>query len=243
MHQKISPCLDRWLATPAAHMLVEQESRQLAALLPRLVGYRLLQIGHWGYATSLLDAGGMLCRWVLTSAAGPGSHIVSDGENLPIASRCLDAVILPHSLELSANPHRLLREVERVLRDRGQLVLLGFNPLAPWVLWQSLGRRHARYPGSRLYPLRRVGDWLDLLDFEVVRSQRYSVGFPWLPREGIDLARAGWWRLPALAAPAYLVVARKRVVPATPVRLARRERAMASGMPEASARSAARRAA
>ncbi len=40
--------------------------------------------------------------------------------------------MLPHVLEFAAEPHRILREVERVLVPEGQVVIAGFNPLSLW---------------------------------------------------------------------------------------------------------------
>lgn len=205
--------------------------------MPHLVGYRLLQVGHWGFASRHIEEGQMLCRWTASRPSEPDGDFQFDGQRLPVASRSLDAVILPHALELCPSPHRLLREVDRVLRDRGRVIVFGFSPVAPWSLGQRL--RPQGYPATAsLYRLGRVCDWLDLLDFEVVRVIRYGVGFPYLPPDGVELDRPGWWRLPALLAQAYVVMAHKRVVPVTPLRLPRRRRVsvLPAGMPEPTSR-------
>ncbi len=41
---------------------------------------------------------------------------------LPFAAASLDLVVLPHTLEFSADPHAVLREVERVLVPEGRVV-------------------------------------------------------------------------------------------------------------------------
>lgn len=164
-----------------------------------------------------------------------------DGRTLPLASGSLDAVVMPHSLELMPDPHRLLREVNRVLSDRGQVLLLGFNPYGPWSLGQRLRLRGSGYPAAdRLIALGRVRDWLQLLDFEVTEMRRFGPGFPWLPRSGVSLpATAAYWLISGLA-PAYLVTARKRVVPIRPIPnrwRVRRPALVGRGMPEPTARS------
>lgn len=204
-----------WPLPRRVRLLQQLETRQLCRLVPHLVGYRLLQVGLWGDG-DYRHVDPRLYHWVASLPGESGGDLRFDGVALPIASRSLDAVVLPHSLERCPAPHRLLREVERVLRESGQVVILGFNPYAPWTLAQRLTPRHSCV--RRCFGTRRVRDWLDLLDFEVVAMRRYGLGFPWLPADGVDPARRGAWALPALLSQAWLMVARKRALPMTPLR-------------------------
>jgi len=214
-------------------LLVQRERHQLLATLPHLFGVRLIQVGEWDFDRDLLDHSAALCQWVLGPRGCRDADVVFDGESLPLLSKSVDAVILPHSLEVSASPRRLLREADRVLCDHGHLVILGFNPFNPWTFRQRLMSRRIGTGRLRFYALGHVGDWLDLLDFEVVKRVRYGVGFPYLPADGVDVANGGWWRLPSVLGQAYLIVARKRVVPLTLQRAPMRRRVpVVSGMPE-----------
>lgn len=245
--------MESWLATPTGRLLLARERLQMRKVLPRFYGYRLLQIGAWEFDGDVLEASATLCQWVLganvttpsknnsdTSAAA-GTHSIDvffNGESLPIKSRSVDAVILPHSLELGTTSHQLLREVDRILCDHGHLAILGFNPYSPWALRQLLTRGFKHEPRTRrYYSLGRVCDWLDLLDYELLSASRFGVGFPYLPAEGVDVANAGWWRIPGAAAQAYAVVARKRVIARTHQRgQAHRQTLPAKGMPEPTTR-------
>lgn len=186
-------------------------------MLALLTGFRLLQVGAWGFDPELLQHAGTLCQWRLARWPCRDSDVGFDGANLPVASASIDALLLAHSLELTPQPHRLLRECERVLSDRGQLVLLGFNPLSMWGLAQRLpGRSQGRFVRSaQLYAAGRVCDWLRLLGLEPERLVRYGVGFPSFGHSMTVSPRAGGNRPVSLAwmAQAYLVFARKRVVP------------------------------
>lgn len=228
--------IERWLASPRGRLLIHRQRRRLREILPHLFGYRLLQVGDWSIDRELLESGATLCNWVLGRPGTAGADAIVDGESLPVCSSCVDAVILPHSLELASSPHRLLREVDRILCDHGHVVILGFNPYAPRLLWSRLAPRGPAGDGRRrrCYPLGRIRDWLTLLDFDVVGMTRLGVGFPYLPDAGVDAEGAGWRRLPAMLSQTYVVVARKRVVPLTPLRPAwRRRRApVPAGMPE-----------
>ena len=94
-------------------------------------------------------------------------------------SDCIDAALLPHTLEFAPDPYAILREADRVLVGEGQLLLLGFRP---WSLW---GMR-ARWSRARLSAghapravERLVREWLVLLGYEVVAEQRYLYLGPW----------------------------------------------------------------
>ena len=143
---------------------------------------------------------------------------------LPFAAASLDLLVLPHTLELSIDPHAALREVERVLVPEGRVVISGLTPTSLWGLRQLRARmvqRLGRGKGNLYLPdvgefigYRRLRDWLRLLSFEV-ESARFGCYRPavrstqWLDRFGfMDPWGERWW--PILGA-AYFLVAVKRV--------------------------------
>ena len=134
-----------WLETPRARLFLQYEQRLLRELLPRLTGYRCVQVGRWGIDRALLDHAGTLRQWRLAWSAGTDADALFDGQHLPLASGSVDALVLAHSLEQVAAPHALLRECARVVSARGQLIVLVFNPWSLWALWQGMpGRRAPR---------------------------------------------------------------------------------------------------
>lgn len=235
--------MQAWLDTPRGRLLLERQATQMREVLPHLCGYRMLQIGDWNFGADILQNSATLCQWTLGQDPDGGADILFDGESLPISSRCIDAVILPHSLETAVAPHPLLREVDRVLCDHGHVVILGFNPFSPWAIARTCRRWLKRQPRTRrLYPMGRVCDWLELLDYELVSGHRFGVGFPYLPADGVDIGNAGWWRLPGIVGQAYAVIARKRVMAKIKQRPERRPARMsAAGMPEPTACSGQKR--
>ena len=202
--------LELWLRSPRGRKLLALEERELRRVLPDLFGRHVLQIGNWG--RGLLDSSEMLHRAVIGTLPDSGAAALTEPERLPFQEKSVDAVLLPHSLEFARSPYAVLREVNRILSDRGRLVILGFSPWSPWAWRQWFGLRYRAFPaGARFLSLGRVSDWLELLDFEICEARRYGVGFPWtrpFSDEAGGLARAfrGW-------SEAYLVVAKKRVIP------------------------------
>lgn len=193
-----------------------------------IFGYHGLQLGM-----PLLDglrANRMPHRWQATDQlaiaapqAGPLPHLLTHAAALPFPDNSLDLLLLPHSLELSHDPHAALREVARVLVPEGRVVISGLNAASLWGLRQRRAHLYQRWLGCGELYLPDVGefigywrlrDWLRLLDFEVEASHfgcyRPAVRTePWLERFGW-LERLGARCWPILGA-AYFVVAVKRV--------------------------------
>ncbi|MGQ3057161.1 MAG: class I SAM-dependent methyltransferase [Nevskia sp.] len=207
--------LNAWLASPRGKRLLAIEESELARVLPNLFRH-CLQIGNWG-GQRLLASADMLHRAVIGSFvdSGGGTQAVIHPESLPILDNSVDAVLLPHTLEFSPAPHNLLREVDRVLTDRGRLMIIGFNPWSLWGLRRLLGLGHRAFPrGARFHGTGRIGDWLELLDFEVTELRRFGVGFPWsAPSTAGEPFSLGSLVKPWMEG--YLLVARKRVIPMT----------------------------
>lgn len=193
------------------------ERRELERVLPDIFGRFLLQVGSWGRDGELIRKSETLHHAVIGSVVDCGDQAQIEVERLPIAAKTVDAVVLPHSLEYSRTPHNILREVNRILTDRGRLFVLGFNPWGLWGLRERLGLGHASFPeGAHFYGAGRICDWLELLDLEVSEVRRFGVGFPWT-RARSD---GDGWTPGSLLRPlteAYMVCARKRVLPLNPV--------------------------
>jgi SAM-dependent methyltransferase len=134
---------------------------------------------------------------------------------LPIASQSIDVVALPHVLEFSDNPHQILREVDRILRPEGHVLISGFNPFSLWGLRRIFSRGGAEYPWQGHYlAVGRLRDWLKLLGLET-QGGAFGCYVPpvlseqWLQRWDF-MARAGdrWWPYTGAV---YVVSAVKRV--------------------------------
>lgn len=135
-------------------------------------------------------------------------------DELPFECGSLDLVMLPHVLEFNAHPHQILREVERVLRPEGNIIISGFNPRSLWGVRRMLGKRTG-YPWSGDFiALSRLKDWLALLGFEVVAGRFACYAPPlanpkWLKRFNfMEPAGDRWW---AVCGGVYYLQAIKRV--------------------------------
>src|SRR5690606_30626981 len=218
---------------PLGHALLAAESELLGEALEDVFGWEMLQVGAWGVSRELL-AGSRTRRQTILDPTGTsaGADITARPSQLPISSDCIDAVLLPHTLEFAADPYAIVREADRVLVGEGQLIVLGFRP---WSLWglRSMASRTGFPPGMRrLLSERRVRDWLVLLGYEMVATRRYLFCSPWAsgpsPEDSGSHSSSGRILRRGLVNPmpagAYLLKARKRIYTLTPIRPRFRER-------------------
>lgn len=234
--QKVIIALGPWLETAAGRYVLEWEQSRLDALTTDIFGFNAMQIGL--PQINALHANRMPHKWqvdvrvganagIADAAADTGTSavarspmpvsVVLDYAELPFASQSLDLVVLPHVLEFAAEPHQVLREVERVLIPEGQLIVSGFNPASLWGARQLAGRLAGGHflprDGEFISP-RRMKDWLKLLNMEVDRGHFGCYAPPcttekWLQRYAfMEEGGKRWW--PYLGA-VYMMHAIKRV--------------------------------
>jgi SAM-dependent methyltransferase len=210
----------RWLDSPPGRYVLDWEQTQLDAAVADVFGYHALQCGE--PALDALRANRMPHRFraLLPSDALPPDRPavrVEHFEELPFENQSLDLVVLPHVLEFAHDPHQVLREVDRVLRPEGRLIVTGFNPVSLWGARQLVLRgpippflpREGHFLG-----VPRLRDWCKLLSFDMERA-RFGCWRPpcrtqlWLDRTRF-MERAGdrWW---PICGAVYLLSAVKRV--------------------------------
>ncbi|MCX8098499.1 MAG: class I SAM-dependent methyltransferase [Casimicrobiaceae bacterium] len=139
-----------------------------------MFGLYALQVGRAG--GSVLAASRIRSQWVVDLE--PDVDVVAQCDRLPFAENQFDLIALPHTLEADPWPHEVLREVHRVLRPEGQLLLTGFNPLSLFGLRRHLGRRDCTPWTHNFISLPRAKDWLTLLGFDLAIVSLTCFGLP-----------------------------------------------------------------
>lgn len=213
---------DAWIASPAGQYVMAWEQAQFDHAVADLFGFHALQCGL--PQLDALRANRMPNRVLARLPDAPpqpdpeiAGVVIQHYEELPFAAQSLDLVVLAHVLEFAIDPHQVLREVDRVLRPEGRVIVTGFNPVSLWGGRQILLRgllspflpREGQFIG-----LPRLRDWFKLLGFEMDRG-RYGCYRPpcrtqgWLDRTAF-LEKAGdrWW---PICGALYGVAAVKRV--------------------------------
>ncbi len=236
-----------WFARPLGQLIIEHERQLLERLLPNLFGYHFMQLGTL-FGESILESTRIGHRFVV-QLEGEGripadcADLLCPSDSLPMGPDTMDVVVMPHVLEYSPNPHKLLREVERVMIGEGHLVIIGFNPWSLCGLWRLVLAWRADPPwGGHFFSYSRIKDWFSLLDLEVIRIERFFYRPPLSSMR--MLARLSFleklgnycW---SVFGGIYIIVVRKRVMPLTPVKLIwhKRRRMIESGVAEPTIRS------
>ncbi|GAA4329008.1 methyltransferase domain-containing protein [Pigmentiphaga soli] len=197
--------LARWLATDPGRYALAWEQEQLDLQVGDVFGFYAMQVGLPeidGLRANRIAFKGLVAEGLPAPAQRPRwtALAVARAEDLPFDAQSLDLLVLPHTLECSRDPHRVLREAERVLMPEGRLVITGFNP---WSLWGAPPLLHWRTPflprGLRALSQARLRDWLELLSFDVGAS-RAGAYVPacrsetWLRRWAfLEHAGERWW--------------------------------------------------
>ena len=214
MSEKSIIALDRWLQSPAGAYVRAWEQACLDELTVDIFGFNAVQIGV--PQIDALAANHMPNKWQAATRTSTADELVHAATGKQIAVG-LDLVVLPHVLEFAAEPHQVLREVERVLIPEGQVIICGFNPASLWGVRQGMGRiTSSDYlpAAGEFISMPRLKDWLKLLNLGVTRSHFGCYAPPfrtaqWLNRFAfVEGAGRRWW--PYLGA-VYMVHAIKRV--------------------------------
>jgi SAM-dependent methyltransferase len=169
--------LESWYTGANSQYLLEETRAAMQDQLDTSFGYHILQLGVSG-GRPLCQGSPINHRLYCAGQLAGGVGLVAEPDELPLDSDSVDAIIAHHCLEFAANPHQVLREIQRVLTPQGQLLVVGFNPYSLLgcktrlraVLRDPLWSRH--HPVSE----HRLTDWLHLLGCEVLDTRRlYSL--------------------------------------------------------------------
>jgi SAM-dependent methyltransferase len=214
-----------WFEGPLGARVLREEAALAPLVLDDVFGFELLQVGAWGPARHLLDGARTQHTTLVAPEMSPGVTLCAPLDSLPLRSDSIDAIFLPHTLELVEDPYAVLREAERVLCAEGCLMICGFNPFSGW----GIRRAFAQYVGRPVFPPqtqrmlseRRLRDWVALLGLDVDDVYGYLGSLPTKGQRSraIDPPPRRPWM-----AGAYLLKARKRVKTLTFVRPRRRVR-------------------
>ncbi|MFD2180332.1 methyltransferase domain-containing protein [Veronia pacifica] len=185
--------------------------------LPKFFGYHLLKLG--GLSCELASGHCNIQHQICIDKINPLRTLEANGYELPFVDKAFDVCVLANQLDYTDDPHRLLREIDRVMIDDGYVIITGVNPCSVMGVGRVLPWRKGHLPWSgRMFTPLRVKDWLGVLNYEVVELSCFGL----LPTtkdrmSGIWLETSFSGLLPAIGS-LYFIVARKRTYPLKPIK-------------------------
>lgn len=213
--------LEYWWRQPLGRALLDTQQQRLEPFLAKTFGYHFLQLGVSPYVslTHLTQINHSMVwspKWLKDAGE---SLLVSDASTLPLPDDSVDVVLLHHLLDFVDNPHLVLREAARITQHKGHLIIVGFNPLSTWGVCRYLHWRKPVPWSARFIGLKRLNDWLTLLDYRIEDVETVMLRPPikssrWLKRTSWLESSRGGGRFGA----SYIVWAKKQVGCATPIR-------------------------
>lgn len=209
-----------WQDLPNGELIVANINQALAPWWPKFFGYHLLKIGALSGEVEIKESP-IKHQFVLSDQPSK-ADIVAEIDDLPLLEHSIDVCVLAHALEFSLDPHHVVREANRVLIPNGYLVITGFNPFSLVGLNQFIPYRRTQTPwNERFFSPMRVKDWLHLMGFEIQLDQRFlHSSLSGQFTQGV--IGVFWRRLAQRYFPSfgsvYVIVAKKRVLPLTPIK-------------------------
>ena len=208
-----------WYQTPRGKLIKELEADYIQRAITVSCKQTILQIGGLGWENKFIDCSLYKYYTVLDAkclGCNEARKIQAKSYRLPLKSDSVDMIIVPHLLEFDAYRFQTMREIERVLKPEGILLVLNFNPWSLWVrylyLWDIQWADSWR---GHFITRSRLSDWLKLLNFEVTMTSDFYVHSV-VSRQGKFIPN-----MRSLSAIAYAVKAIKRrynLIPLTPVK-------------------------
>ncbi len=209
-----------WQSLPNGEVIVDEINQVLAPWWPKFFGYHLLKIGALsGYIESSSCTIKHQMNLVERKRLG---DIIADVDDLPFLEHSIDVCLLSHALEFSLDPHHVVREANRVLIPNGYLVITGFNPFSLAGLNKFIPYRKNNTPwNERFFSAMRVKDWLHLMGYEILVDEKVlHTSLSGKLSQG-KIAKT-WQKIASDFLPSfgsvYILVAKKRVHPLTPIK-------------------------
>ncbi|MGL5496084.1 MAG: methyltransferase domain-containing protein, partial [Aeromonas sobria] len=101
-----------WSALPMGDWVAAEIQDRLDNWCPNLFGYHLLKIG--ALSAELSCKRSSIRHQIGVAPGGRLLDMYGDPLDLPVRTGSVDACLLAHCLDFSADPHQVLREAERV---------------------------------------------------------------------------------------------------------------------------------
>jgi SAM-dependent methyltransferase len=225
--------LATWFESPLGKIQLQKEAELILQGVRRFHGDSMLWLGPIPMPSVQLDRcmvrhrvfGSLEARKHWPVEAGSNTSTFQGAvEALPFVPSSLDAVVLHHALDCCSDPRSAMREVCKVLRPGGRVLVCGFNPLSLWGLRRLAARfRRDEFSDLRFVSPVRLLDWMAVLGIEADEGVQYLLFRPPFMMGNYDARmwqrfRAALQRARLPVGGVYYVLGRKSAAGVTPLR-------------------------
>lgn len=217
-----------WQNLPNGELILSAIDDILKPWWHKFFGYHLLKVGDLSHEISSKESPikNQVSCCFNNDLSGDKTHgnadIIGELDDLPILDHSVDVCLLSHTLEFSLDPHHVIREANRAIIPNGYLIITGFNPISLAGINRVVPYRRKKSPwNEHFFSPMRVKDWLHLMGYEILTDERCL--HTSLSGKVSDHGLANMWRnfasdyLTSLGS-VYVIIAKKRVLPLTPIK-------------------------
>lgn len=194
--------------------------KALGPITERIFGYYLVKMGSLSSQVNLPKCQ-VRHQYAIAPHANKNNHLCGESAKLPFQNNSVDAFVLLGELDFAQDPHQIVREIDRSITSDGRVIIAGFNPfsLAGVMKYLPINRKNILHQG-RFFTSARIKDWLQLLDFEIVQHENLLYSSLFMRNSfGSDsrIQKLCKRYLPWFSS-MYIIVARKREIPLSPIK-------------------------
>lgn len=232
----------QWFESCLGNLMLAAEQLELNQLLPTVFGYHLVQLGgipRYQYQNCIIRDHIFITE--KPEAGFEGSVIQASLMELPLQEESVDLFVIPHVLEFSETPLKIINEVYNILIPGGKVIILGFNPSSLMGIAKFLRIKAHDFPWSnRFHSVSRIKNWLQNSGLNTLDHKSFCFVPPfsnpkWLTKfnflETVGPLIWPFW------GDIYILIAKKEAIPVNPLKVKkyRKKITVPSGYPEPSA--------
>lgn len=212
--------LVEWYQEKIGQIIFSLEKEHLQKLTPTLLGNYFLQYGMIKQEWYTLHKSTKTIYLTQEKKQAQEALIQARFNELPFPDNYIDNIFLPHVLEFQKPSFEILKEAMRILVPEGHLIILAFNPASLWGI-KNFFSQHKEPPWVKnRFSFNKINNYLYELHAEIISATSFVYSIPHTQ----TTSHKNSWRevfcrllLPNNGS-ISLIVARKRVIPVTPIK-------------------------
>ena len=170
--------LNDFYKTSLGNSFLNIEKKFIDDSIDDVFGFYAIQVGACSH--DFLNSNRIKNKFVVDKFS---SDIIAESYSLPLESDSVDLLVAPHILDFSIYPQDSLREIIRVIKPGGHLVITLFNYHSLFSIFNFFRSNYYKTINNK-NTLSKIKDWLNLLNVKIVSSK---LGFFNLPVENKNI--------------------------------------------------------